>query len=107
MSCDQLVRQLKKHNQDKKAEAVQAVIDKGLNSYASTRTLTPNSPVIEPLYLIWVIQQKNGKIMDWRDADYRDDQNIGLHNLVSQPSMHRMTTNRRITINGQTIIISL
>ena len=107
MSCDWLIRQLKKHNWDKKAEAVQAVIDKGLNSYASTKTLSPNSPVIEPMYFIQVIQRKDEKIMDRRDTSYGDDQNIGLHDLASQPTMHQITTNQRVTINGQSVNIPL
>ena len=87
MSCNQLIQQLKKNNWGKKADAVQMVIDKGLNSYAPTRMLSPSALVIEPLYFIRVIQNSNCKIMDWRDPDYGDDQNIGLHDLVSQPCM--------------------
>ena len=48
----------------------QAVVDKGLNSYASTRILTPDAPVIEPKYFIWVIQKADGSIMDHRDQEY-------------------------------------
>ena len=95
-----LIWQLQKNHRDDKVEAVQAVINKGLNSYAPSGFLSPDAPVIEPQYFIWVIQKSNGKIIDHRYGNHREDQNLGLHDLVSHPSMHRITTSWRVNVNG-------
>ena len=108
MSCNRLVQQLKNNHWDKKAADVQVVIDKGLNRYAPTGLLSPSAPVISPLYFIWVIQKSNSKILDQRDESYEEDQNIGLHDLVSQLSMRQVTTKKwPMTINGHTYQIPL
>ena len=86
---------------------MQAVVDKGLNSYASSRILTPDAPVIEPKYFIWVIQKKDGCIMERRDQEYGEDQNLGLHDLVSQPSTRRIDTSQRLTVDRHTGLVSL
>ena len=83
------------------------MIDKGLNSYAPTGMLTPSTPVIEPKFFIRVIQKSNGKIIDRRDGNHEEDQNIGLHDLVSQLSMHQVTTKQNVTINGHTYLTPL
>ena len=60
MSCCRLLKQLENHGMDEKAERVRAVINKGLNSHAPTRKLSPSNLVIEPKYFIRVIQKKSG-----------------------------------------------
>ena len=45
--------------------------------------------------------------MDCRDPNYGEDQNIGLHGLVSQASMHRMDTTQKVTIDRWTAMIPL
>ena len=44
---------------------------------------------------------------DWRDGEFGDDQNIGLHDLVSQMSMRRVTTKQNVTVNGCTYSIKI
>ena len=69
--------------------------------------LAAGDPVIEPKYFIWVIQTSNGDVMDRRDEEFGDDQNIGLHDLVSQMSMCRVTTTQNITVNGRTYSVQI
>ena len=70
-------------------------------------SLLPNVPVIEPKCFIRVIQKGNGKTMDRRDPDHGDDQNIGLHDLVSQPSMRRTDTTQKVTVNGHSPTVTI
>ena len=85
----------------------QAMIDKGLNNYTPSGFLSPDSLVIEPKYFIWVIQKSNNRIMDHRDGGHEEDQNIGLHDLVTQPSMCWMITSRKVTVNRHNITTPL
>ena len=39
-------------------------------------------------------------MLDSMDDNYRDDQNIGLHDLVSQPSMQCLCTSWKVTVNN-------
>ena len=57
MSGDRLIALLEKYGLTEKADKVQAVIKKGLNSYAPSGMLATGDPVIEPKYFIWVIQK--------------------------------------------------
>ena len=91
---------LEKYGLTEKADKVQAVIKKGLNSYAPSGMLAAGDPVKEPKYYIWVIQKSNGEVMDWRDENFGDEQNIRMHDLVSQMSMRRVTTTQNITVNS-------
>ena len=100
MSYIKLIQKLKESGRDQKAEAVQEVVDKGLNSYAANGVLTVHDLVIKPKWFIWVIQKADGTVMDCKDPHYGEDQKIGLHDLVSPPSMHHMDTTRRITVAG-------
>ena len=102
MTGRQLIELLEEHGLKEKAAKVQAVIKKGLNSYAPTGMLSPSDLVIEPKYFIRVIQKSTGEIMDWQDGEHGDDQNIGLLDLVSQMSMHQVTTTQNVTVNGCT-----
>ena len=107
MSCHWLLDLLEEHGWKEKADKVWAVIDKGLNSYAPTGMLTPSDPVIEPKFFIRVIQKSNGKIIDRRHGNHGEDQNIGLHDLVSQLSMCWVTTRQNVTVNGCTYLTPL
>ena len=102
MSGHRLIALLEKYGLKEKADKVQAVIKKGLNTYAPSGMLATGDLVIEPKYFIWVIQKSTGEILDRRDGEFEDDQNIGLHDLVSQMSMCRITTTQNVTVNGHT-----
>ena len=72
MSCRRLLDLLEEHGWQEKVDKVRTVIDKGLNSYAPTRLLSPSAPVIEPKFFIRVIQKSNGKIIDrWEGSEHR------------------------------------
>ena len=43
-------------------------------------------------------------MLDSMDNNYGDDQNIGLHDLVSQLSMHWVNVKQNVTINGRTYL---
>ena len=81
MSGDRLIALLEKYGLKEKADKVRVVIKKGLNTYAPSGMLATGDPVIEPKYFIWVIQKSNGEVMDQRDKEFGDDQNIRLHDL--------------------------
>ena len=99
-----LIWQLWRNNWDEKADAVQAVIDKGLNSHTPSGFLSPDALVIESRYFIWVIQKSNDKIINHRNKHNGVDQNLGLHNLVSQPSMRWLATTRKVNMSGHHIL---
>ena len=105
MSRHQLIALLEKYGLREKADKVRAVIKKGLNTYAPSRMLAAGDLVIEPKYFIRVIQKSNDEIMDRRDGEFRDDQNIRLHDLVSQMSMRWVTTTQNVTVNGRTYLV--
>ena len=107
MSGDRLIVLLEKYGLKEKADKVWAVIKKGLNTYAPSGMLATGDPVIEPKYFIRVIQKSNGEVMDRRDEEFGDGQNIGLHDLVSQMSMRRVTTTQNVTVNGHTYSVRI
>ena len=107
MSGHQLIALLEKYGLGEKADKVWAVIKKGLNTYAPSGMLATGDPVIEPKYFIQVIQKSNSEIMDRRDGEFGDDQNIGLHDLVSQMSMRWVTTTQNVTVNGHTYSVRI
>ena len=104
MSYARLLKQLKDHGRQEKANRMRVAIEKGLNSHAPTHTLSKNAPIIKPKYFIRVIQKKNGDVIDWHDGKYSEDQNIGLHDLVSQMSMCGVNVKQNITMNGHTYL---
>ena len=77
-----LIEQLRKNGRGTEADNVQAVIDKGFHSHAPWDLPDSDTPVIQPLYFI-----HTGDMLDSTDDNYGDNQNIGLPDLVSQPSM--------------------
>ena len=82
-----LIEQLRKNHRCTEADNMQAIIDKGLKSHAPRDFSEPDALVIKPLYFIRCLQKSNGEMLNARDNNYGDDQNIGLHDLVSEPSM--------------------
>ena len=102
MSGHRLIALLEKYGLKEKADKVRKVIKKDLNTYTLSGMLPAGDPVIEPKYFIRVIQKSNGEVMDWRDEEFGDDQNIRLHDLVSQMSIRQVTTTQNITVNGRT-----
>ena len=104
MSSHRFLKQLEDHGLEAKADRVRSVIDKGLNSYALARKLPANALVIKPKYFIRVIQKKTGIIIDRRDRKHGEDQNISLHDLVSQLSMHQVNIKQSVTVNGCTYL---
>ena len=107
MSHAQLIKQLKDHGMDEKANQVRSVIEKGLNNYALARMLPTNSPIIKPKYFIRVIQKKTGEVIDWQDGKHGEDQNISLHDLVSQMSMRRVNIKQNVTVDGHTYLTEI
>ena len=107
MSHARLLKQLKDHGMDEKANWVRSVIEKGLNNYALAWMLLTNSPIIKPKYFIRVIQKKTGEVIDWQDGKHGEDQNIGLHDLVSQMSMRWANIKQNVTINGCTYLTEI
>ena len=95
-----LIEQLWKNHRDTEADNVQAIIDKGFSSHAPQDFSEPDTPVIKPLYFIRCLQRSNGEMLDSWDDNYGDDQNIGLHDLVSQPSMQRLCTSWKVMVNN-------
>ena len=96
-----LIEQLQKNHRDTEADNMQAIIDKGFSSHVPRDFSEPDAPVIQPLYFIQCLQKSNGDMLDSRDDNYGDDQNIGLHDLVSQPSMQHLCTSQKVTVNNR------
>ena len=96
-----LIKQLRKNHRDTEVDNVQAVIDKGFSSHVPRDFSKPDTLVIQPLYFIQCLQKNNGDMLDSRDDNYGDDQNIGLHDLVSQPSMRCLCTSQKVTVNNR------
>ena len=96
-----LIEQLQKNGQNTEADNMQAVIDKGFHSHTPWDFPDLDTPVIQPLYFIRCLQRSNGDMLDSMEDKYGNDQNIGLHNLVSQPSMQRLCTSQKITVNNR------
>ena len=55
---------------------------------------------MKPLYFVRCLQRSDGTIIDARDKNYGGDQNISLHDLISQPSMRHLCTSRKVTVNN-------
>ena len=111
MSHTWFLKQLKDHGKDhgmdEKANWVRSVIEKGLSNYALARMLPTNSAIIEPKYFIRVIQKKTGEVIDRQDGKHGEDQNIGLHDLVSQMSMRWANIKQNVTVNGCTYLTEI
>ena len=100
-----LIEQLQKNGRNTEVDNVKAINDKGMNCHAPRDFPNLDSlPIIHPLYFIQCLQRSNGAMLDSTDDNYRDDQNIGLHDLVSQPSMRRLCTSRKVTVNNRRLM---
>ena len=108
MSCQCLLQWLIDHDMGSKADWVWEVMSKCLTSHA-LQTMPQNlgGLAIEPQYFIRVIQKKNGGIIDQHDSRHREDQNIGLHDLMSQPSMCQVNTKQNVTVNRHTYLTEI
>ena len=96
------IERLKNKKRMALADHFQAVVDKGFSSHSPQGSFPqPEDPVMKPLYFVCCLQRSDGTIIDARDKNYGDDQNIGLHDLISQPSMRRLCTSRKITVNNR------
>ena len=84
-----LIQKLKDKNRKVIAEQLQTVVDKGFSSHSPRGFPQLEDLVMKPLYFIQCLQRGNSTMMDTRDENYGDDQNIGLHYLVSQ-AVHAM-----------------
>ena len=71
-----LIEQLWKNGWNTEADNVQAVIDKGFNSYAPQDFPDLDTPVIQPLYFIRCLQRSNSDMLDSMDNNYGDDQTL-------------------------------
>ena len=59
---------------------------------------------MKPLYFVRCLMRSDGTVIDATDKNYGDDQNIGLHDLASQPSMWCLATSRKIMINSRRLL---
>ena len=101
MLATQLIEKLKEKNWKAIADQLQAVVDKDFGSHTPQGFPKPEDPVVKPLYFIWCLQRSDGSMIDARDENYGDDQNISLHDLVSQPSMRHLCISRKVTVNNR------
>ena len=62
---------------------------------------------VKPLWFIWVLQWANAKIINHHDLDHGEDQNMGLHDLVSQLVMCRTDTTLKITVSSMSRQVNL
>ena len=104
MLCSKLICKLRESSQ-KEEDVTQRVIDKGLSSFAPSGVTLDLD--IKYQYFIQVLQKSDSSIIDRRDHDFSKDQNIGLHDLVPQPSLHRMDTTQGVTVSGHTAPIKV
>ena len=86
------------------ADHFQAVVDKGFASHSPQGFPQLEDLVMKPLYFVHCLQRSDGTIIDARDKNYGDDQNIGLHDLISQPSMRHLCTSWKITVNSRRLL---
>ena len=95
--AEALVQLLKDQEMGDKADQAQATLDARLSAF------TPAGVSIKDvwaLYFIWILQKSDSAIIDTNDEEYGEDQNIGLHDIVSQQSMRRTNTTQRVNVPG-------
>ena len=80
-SVQEFLAILKSKHLDEKAAQAWATIETGLSSFKPARVTI--SKDIWAQYVIWMLQTREGKIIDSEDMEYGEEQNIGLHNIVS------------------------
>ena len=95
------IQRLRDKKRDDLADRFLAVIDKGCGSHSPRGFPQLDDPVMKPLYFVRCLMRSDGTVIDATDKNYGDDQNIGLHDLASQPSMQCLATSRKITVNSR------
>ena len=103
----QWIQRLRDKKRDDLADQFLAVVDKGFGSHSPRGFPQPDDPVMKPLYFVHCLMRSDGTVIDATDKNYGDDQNIGLHDLASQPSMLRLATSRKITVNNCRLLTSI
>ena len=58
---------------------------------------------IKARYVMKVLHSIKGEIIDATHPDFSQEQNIGLHDIVSQGSMNRIEKSGQITIGGKSL----
>ena len=101
------IQRLRDKKRDDLADRFLAVIDKGFGSHSPRGFPQPDDLVMKPLYFVRCLMRSDCTVIDATDKNYRDDQNIGLHDLASQPSMQCLTTSRKIMVNSCRLLTSI
>ena len=103
----QWIQRLRDKKRDDLADRFLAVVDKGFGSHSPRGFPQLDDPVMKPLYFVHCLMRSDSTVIDTTDKNYVDDQNIGLHDLASQPSMRRLATSRKITVNSHRLLTSI
>ena len=101
------IQRLRDKKRDDLVDRFLAVVDKGFGSHSPRGFPQPDDPVMKPLYFVRSLMRSDGTVIDSTDKNYGDDQNIGLHDLVSQPSMRHLATSRKITVNSHRLLTTI
>ena len=101
------IQRLRDKKRDDLADWFLVVIDKGFGSHSPRGFLQLDDPVMKPLYFVRCLMRSDGTVIDATDKNNRDDQNIGLHDLASKPSMRRLATSQKITVNSCRLLTSI
>ena len=92
-----LVQILKDQEMGDIADQAQATLDAGLSAFMPARISVKD---LQALYFIRVLQKSDGAIINANDEEYGEDQNISLHDIVSQQSMRRIDATQRVNVPG-------
>ena len=98
------IQRLRDKKRDDLADWFLAVIDKGFGSHSPWGFPQPDDLVMKPLYFVRCLMRSDSTVIDATNKNYGDDQNIGLHDLASQPCMWRLATSRKITVNSRRLL---
>ena len=103
--CAALVKLLEKQDRSAEAKEVKKVMDTGLSTFVLAGVTVDTN--VKAWCFIRALQTADRKIIDHHDMDYREDQNIGLHDIVNQFTMCHTDTTQKVTISGVTEKVSL
>ena len=101
------IQRLRNKKRDDLVDRFLAVVDKGFGSHLPWGFPQPDDLVMKPLYFVRCLMRSDGTVIDATDKNYGDDQNIGLHDLASQPSMRHLATSQKITVNSHRLLTSI
>ena len=79
------IQKLRDIKRDDLVDRFLAVVNKGFSSHLPQGFPQPDDLVMKPLYFVCCLMRCDGTVIDASDKNYGDDQNIGLHDLASQP----------------------